>query len=152
MFSLNNRYKLLDQSDGIFSFEKSKNAPLKITARNNHVKYIFIEKNTICCRIDGVEQQKDFEDKVVVSVYLDEGNVAVLGSECYSAELDKSRIKKVDILYVFFPQNGGNYSCYVFDMKHTYGHEKKDILRFYDWKVSFVLWIMRLKRFKMLKN
>ena len=57
MFSLNNRYKLLDQSDGIFSFEKSKNAPLKITARNNHVKYIFIEKNTICCRIDGVEQQ-----------------------------------------------------------------------------------------------
>lgn len=136
MYSLNNRYRPLSQTSGVFSFENRTNAPLKITALNNQVQYIFKEKESICSRIAGIERQIPFEDKVIVSVYLDEGNIAVLGSECYSAELDKSKIKKADILYVFLPQNGGNYSCYVFDMKHTYGHEEKDILRFYNQCIS----------------
>ena len=144
MYSLSNRYKSLDQTNGFFLFENKSNTPLKLTARNNQVKYIFVEKNTICQRIDGVDEQTPFEDKVIVSVFLDEGNVAILGAECCSAELDKSRIKKADVLYVFLPQNGCGYSCYVFDMKHTYGHEKKDILHFYDQCISSVKYALSI--------
>lgn len=136
MRNLSNRYHSLSLTNGVFSFENKMNSPLKLTALNNQVQYEFVEKETICSRANGIETQIPFEDKVIVSVYLDEGNVAVLGAECYSAELDKSGIRKADILYVFLPQNGGSYSCYVFDMKHTYGHEKKDILRFYNQCIS----------------
>ncbi|SHK26808.1 hypothetical protein [Fibrobacter sp. UWB12] len=138
MRSLANRYKFFKPQKDVFSFEKKANTVCKLTAVNGDDRFLFVEKGTICQRVDGVESQVPFTDSVIVSVKLDGDNIALLGYECCSSELQpkSSGVNAADILYIFFPVDKEKKACFIYDMKHTFGHEKKDVLRFYNQCIS----------------
>lgn len=141
MLQLSKSYKEIcdkDLNNGVFSFEQKSNTPIKLTESSKNIIFRFVEKEKIDQSSCGKEPI-DFEETLDVSVCLSKGNLAILGSECYSHELCKSDdVRATDLLYIFLSSENSisKCCCHIYDLKRKFGGAPKDVVRFYDQCVS----------------
>lgn len=141
MLKLSKSYKEIfdsDIKDGVFYFEGKSNTPIKLTEKDKDFVFRFVEKSTNCDRSSGTEVQVPFEETLDVTVALTSGNIAVLGTQCCSHELDKSGVRATDLLYIFLSSenNPSKCCCHIYDLKRSFGGASKDVVRFYDQCIS----------------
>lgn len=149
MLQLSKCYKEVcdkDVIEGVFSFERKSNTPIKLTEKDKNIIFRFVEKEKVDYSSSG-EPSVDFEETLNVSVCLSKNNLAILGSECYSHDLHKSdEVRATDLLYVFFSSENtiSKCCCFIYDLKRKFGGAPKDVVRFYDQCVSTAKYAMTL--------
>lgn len=113
--------KLLN--DGILSFEKRKNVLYEVTSKESNIVFRLKE--------DGYVEPSHvrFTEILDVSLKMKKEEKSLIGSECHSCELKGCVGGAADILCIS-RNNSGRTICFVADMKHSFGKDYNEILRF----------------------
>lgn len=141
MLQLSKSYKEVrgcDLNNGVFSFEDKKNSLIKLTKQDKDTVFYFVERG---------ETPVKFEETLNVCVCLTEDNIALLGHECYSPILCKSKdVRASDLLYIFLSSKNeiSKCVCYVYDMKRSFGGDDEEVVRFYDQCISTAKYALTL--------
>ncbi len=105
--------------------------------RLNHNEMKFLEKEDSYLLLDIYEECKNnqvvFVEQVVIDSRMNDGDCAIVGSECRPNDINKDKCKQADLMYLFVAnqQNMGAY-CYAYEMKHCVGNSENVIFEMLD--------------------